>query len=509
MKKILQLLTHRITLIITLMLFQLAIFVGIVIFFNNYFIYFYALNIFLSILVTFNIIYSKSNSAYRIAWLIPVLILPIFGTLLYLLFGIVYISKSEKTKLETINRKYKEALPSNNLIDQIEKENKDAAAQAKYIYKYADTPIYDNTESKYYKSGEEVFPVILENLRNAKKYIFIEYFILNSSSSMWQEILEILKDKVKEGLDIRVIYDDIGSMFALPYKYNNELNKLGIKCMIFNPFIPVLSPKFNNRSHRKSLIIDGEIAYTGGINIADEYINRIERFGYWKDTVIELIGDASWAMSVSFLTIWDYLTHERDDYNYYKPKRKLMKQATGYCQPFLDTPFDDEFVSENIFLNLISKAKDYIYITTPYLIIDNELQQALSNAAKAGIKVIIATPHIPDKWYIFAVTRAYYEQLLECEVEIYEYTPGFLHAKSIVVDDLYGYVGSVNLDYRSLFLHFENGVWLYKTNSILEIKEDFKDIIKVSQQITLEDAQNVVWYRKLGRTILRVFSPLM
>ena len=318
-------------------------------------------------------------------------------------------------------------------------------------------------------------------------------------------------EKVKEGVDVRLLYDDMGCITTLPNKYHEKMEKLGIKCQVFNKFIPILSIIVNNRDHRKITVIDGHTAFTGGINLADEYINEVVRFGHWKDASIMIKGEAVWNLTVMFLQVWNFIGFNKEDYNKYRPKIYHLDEfgSDGYVQPYGDSPYDNELVGENVYLNIINKAKDYIYINTPYLIIDNELVTALTLAAKSGVDVRIVTPFIEDKWYAHIVTRAYYAQLIEAGVKIYEYTPGFIHSKTFVCDDEIGVVGTINMDYRSLYLHFECGVFLYKTKSVMQIKEDFLNILDVSQNITLEDTKKVKWSNRFLRAILRVFAPLM
>lgn len=505
--KVINVLKHRVSITILLMLLQLAVIFGIVLQFNHLFIFFYLISLFISFLVTLDIITSKSNPVYKIAWLIPVLTLPIFGMLIYVIFGSKRIKDHDAKKMLEIQKRSMKVL-NNNVIREIYTLDKYAALQSNYLLKNAYTPAFKNTTTKYYKSGEDIFEPLLESLRNAQKYIFLEYFIIEEGK-MWNSILEILIEKVKVGVDVRLIYDDMGCLFTLPNNYNKKLNNLGIKCKVFNPFVPVLSSRFNNRSHRKLAIIDGITSFTGGFNIADEYINEKEKFGYWKDSGIMIKGEASWGMSMMFLVLWNYLEGEEIDFKSFRPHYIKHEEAQGYVQPYSDSPFDDEYVGENVYLNLINKATKYVYITTPYLIIDNELYQALTTAAKSGIDVRIITPHVPDKWYVHSVTKSYYEQLVECGVKIYEYTPGFIHSKLFVVDDVYATVGSINLDYRSLYLHFECGVWLYKTKAALEIKEDFLETVKQSQEITLEMTKDISIIRRVGRSVLRAFGPLM
>ena len=276
-------------------------------------------------------------------------------------------------------------------------------------------------------------------------------------------------------------------------------------------FLPVLNSHFNHRDHRKILVVDGHTAFTGGINLADEYINAYEKHGHWKDTAVLLRGDAVWNLTVMFLSMWDYIHGIDEDFTPYKPSVHMTGQveSDGYVQPYSDNPLDGEPVGETVYLNLINRAKRYVYINTPYLILDNEMATALRMAAKSGVDVRIVTPHIPDKWYVHAVTRAYYEMLLESGVRIYEYTPGFVHAKTFVVDDEYATVGTVNLDYRSLYLHFECGVLLYRTSSVAAVKADYLKTLEVCQEVSLEECRRVPLFRRLGRAVLRVFAPLM
>ncbi|MEG1778081.1 MAG: cardiolipin synthase, partial [Angelakisella sp.] len=366
------------------------------------------------------------------------------------------------------------------------------------------------TETEYLSSGEMKFERMLEELRKAEHFIFLEYFIIQEGV-MWNAILEVLCQKAKEGVDVRIIYDDMGCIMTLPYGYDKKLEEMGIKCARFNPFIPILSIRFNNRDHRKICIIDGDIGITGGINLADEYINAIDKHGHWKDTAILLRGAAVWNLTVMFLSMWDYLRDSHDDCRLYRPGlyHPLPQANDGYVQPFADSPLDGESVSETVYLNMINKAERYIYITTPYLIIDNEMVVALQTAAKNGVDVRIITPHIADKWYVHAVTRAYYESLVECGVRIYEYTPGFIHAKTYVCDDKYAVVGTINMDYRSLYLHFECGAWLCDSSGVFAVRDDFTKILEVSGEVTLQQCRDVSWVRRLGRGLLKSFAPLM
>ena len=429
----------------------------------------------------------------------------------YLIYGGNKLSKREKKKMKNQNIKMKSSLIQDpNVLDRLEKESQYAKNQALYMLNYSNCPIYENTYNEYLTPGEVKFEKLVEELKKAKHFIFLEYFIIEEGI-MWNTILEILKEKAKEGVDVRVIYDDVGCVMKLPYKYGDKLEKYGIKCRVFNPFIPIFTNRLNNRDHRKIAVIDGYVGFMGGINLADEYINAFEKYGHWKDAAILLKGEAVFNLTVMFLTMWDFINNSDDDYLKYRPENFTNEKylSKGYVQPFDDSPLVNEPIGETVYLNLINKAKKYIYINTPYLIIDNEMATALKIAAKSGIDVRIVTPHIPDKWFVHAVTRSYYHSFIKDNIKIYEYTPGFMHSKTFVVDDEYAVVGSINLDFRSLYLHFECGAWLYKTDSVLKVKEDFLDTLELCQQISLQDCENVKWPVKFGRLILRMFSPLL
>lgn len=510
MRKLFKIMFHRAVLTAMALLAQITFLIVIIIEFRHYFAFFYAGSIVLSIIAVVLIINSDMTSGYKIAWMIPILLFPIFGGLFYIFFGGKKLSKRVRKKMNSVELKMKEALSERGtVIDMLEHECSSAANHAKYIQNYAYSPPYNNTTTKYLPSGEAKFKVLKEELAKAKRYIFMEYFIIEEGR-MWGDILEILEAKAAEGVDVRVMYDDVGCITKLPKGYDKVLESKGIKCAVFNPFAPVLSSRLNNRDHRKITAIDGHTGFTGGINLADEYINEYEKFGHWKDTAIMLKGEAAWSLSVMFLSLWDYVNDIDEDYSQFKPlAEELEDNGDGYVQPFADNPLDEEPVGESVYLNLINRAKNYLYITTPYLIIDTEMVVALSVAAKSGVDVRIVTPYIADKRIVHSMTRSYYPILIRNGIKIYEYTPGFIHAKSFVVDDEYGVVGTINMDYRSLYLHYECGVWLYKTSSVEDIKRDFLDTLKLCREFTAEDVKNIPAYKTLGRSIIRVLAPLM
>lgn len=508
MEKILKFLFSRMVIVGFLIMLQLGILLFAIWELSESFVYLYVFFVALSIVVVIYIVSRNDNPSYKLAWTILVLLVPVFGGFFYLIFGGNKTSRKFKKKIELAYNKQKELMPANiEIIDKINKVDKSIGNQVKYIDEFAKYPIYENTITEYLSPGEDFYEKLLSELKKAKKFIFLEYFII-SEGEMWETIVEILEKKVSEGVEVRVMYDDMGCLQTLPFKYEATLREKGIKCVVFNPFLPLLSLRMNNRDHRKITVIDGDVGFTGGINLADEYINKIERFGHWKDSSLYLKGDAVWSLTVMFLQAWNFDNPNEEDFLKFKPSIKL-EETDGYVQPYGDSPLDGETVGENVYLNIINKAKDFVYITTPYLIIDNELVTALTLAAKSGVDVRIITPHIKDKWYAHIVTRAYYAYLIEAGVQIYEYTPGFIHSKTFVSDDTLATIGTINMDYRSLYLHFECGVLLYKCKSVLEIKKDFIDTMNISHKFTLEDCNNIKWSNIIVRSILRVFAPLL
>ena len=511
-KKVTSLLFHRTVLVAVLILIQAAVLLVATVFFSAYFIYFYWVCILLSLLAVLLVVNTQRDPGYKIAWLVPILLFPVFGWLVYLLCGGNGLTKGQQRRMQEMERKMVELLDGDCKAQRLLSFGHDAVNQAHYLEQYAHCPVYTNTYTQYFPLGDEVFPVMLEELRRAERFIFIEYFIIERGI-FWNSIVEVLREKHAAGVDVRVLYDDVGSLFTLPMAYARKFEaETGIPCCVFNRFRPVLSVYMNNRDHRKICVIDGHTAFTGGINLADEYINAKEKFGHWKDNAILLKGEAAWSMAVMFLTMWEYIRGTNEEYERFRPASLPPEAELGeghFVQPYTDTPLDGEPVGATVYLNLIHKAERYVYIMTPYLIISDSVNTALRTAAKAGVDVRIITPHVPDKRVVFEMTRAHYEPLLEAGVKIYEYTPGFVHSKCFAVDDICGTVGTVNMDYRSMFLHFENGVWLCHDPTVLDIKADFFNTQAKSQEITLERCRRHPWPRKLLRSVLRVFAPLM
>ena len=451
---------------------------------------------------------SRTNPAYKIAWLILILAFPVAGVTIYLFLGGNRLSRWEKRKMSGLAIMAEGKLKEEPRVRQaLETQCPRAARQSRYLTEKALSPAFDGTKTEYFPCGEKCLPRMLEELKKAEKYIFLEYFIVQEGE-MWGSILEILTEKARQGVDVRLIYDDFGCITKLPARYHRQLKDLGITARAFNPFIPVVSGRLNNRDHRKLMIIDGKVGFTGGLNLADEYINQGSRFGYWKDSGLMLEGPGVWGMTVQFLSMWNYITSKEDDCQDYFPGQ-LSAQGGGFVQPFADLPLDSEEVGETVLLNLIGGAEESVYIMTPYLVLDDKMTTALCNAAKMGLDVRIVTPGIPDKWYVYAVTRANYMALTAAGVKIYEFTPGFLHAKVFCADGKTAVVGTVNLDFRSLYLHFENAVWMFDTDCVGDIVRDFEETFPKCREITHREAKSVPLHVRIWRGILQLLAPLM
>ena len=491
-----------------------------------------------SLIAVLYIVNKRVNPAYKLAWSLLILSLPLVGFALYLMFGRSRLQKQTKEQMERIEDQsydllemtnphdvhefpegdaqhhieYTEPLP---VIDLLHKHDERMGRQAEYLSRVAHYPVYRNTVTRYYPDGESLFIDMVEALQEAKHFIFLEYFIIDDGE-MWGTVLDILEQKASEGVDVRLIYDDVGCVNTLPARFYKQLRERGIKCQVFNPFRPFISIVLNNRDHRKIMVVDGHTGFTGGINLADEYINKKMRFGHWKDTGIRIKGDAVWNFTVMFLQMWCSITNDTRDLDpgsakAFSPDRYAEHKESddGYVQPYGDSPLDEETVGENVYLQMIAHAKKYIYIFTPYLIIDNEMMTALCLAAKSGLDVRIVTPGIPDKRIVFWLSRSYYEQLIQSGVRIYEYNPGFIHAKSFLCDDEVAAVGTINLDYRSLYLHFECGVWMYGSHAVMELKEDVMQTLEMSTQITLAEVRSWKLPVRMMQSLLRLMAPML
>ncbi len=447
------------------------------------------------------IIKNSKSYSYILPWIIIFIMLPIPGSIIYLTIKLnLKLNKflNNIIKEENNNKKYLR----NNIDEEIENNS-----LVKYINDYAKFPVTTNNDIKYYPLGDLALNPMLEELNKAEKFIFFEYFIV-SHGKFWNSILEVLEKKVKDGVEVRVMYDDLGCLTTLDKKYYEILGKKGIKCEPFNRLKIFGGVIMNNRDHRKILVIDGKVAFSGGINIADEYINIGSKYGHWKDNCIKVEGDAVWNYTVMFLTLWNSITHEDNDYTKYKHEFENRKVANGLVAPYGENPLEKDMPGENIYLNIINQAHDYVYIFTPYLIIDTDLLNALILAAKRGVDVRIVIPGIPDKKMVYNISESYIEPLTEGGVKVYKYTPGFIHAKVFISDDKKATVGTLNMDYRSLYLHFECGCYIENNNVIKDIKEDVLDTIEKSHLVTKKEAKTSR-LKSFKQSVLRLFAPLM
>ncbi len=449
---------------------------------------------------------SNGNAAFKMPWMILLLVFPPLGVLLWLMFGHSGASAHMRKRFDKVQKLYEPyRLRPDHALREAESQDPAAANQMRYIRDFAGYPVYTDTAVEYYGDTMEAFLAQLAALEEAEHFIFMEYHAIEEAKS-FAMLRDVLARKAAQGVEVRIFYDDVGSIGFINLDFIKRMNALGIACRAFNPVMPFLNIFMNNRDHRKITIIDGRIGFTGGYNLADEYFNMTHPYGEWKDTGVKLTGAAVRSLTLMFLEMWNSDKHTDTDISVYLPETA----AEGECfvQPYADTPLDSEYVGENVYLNLIGSAKYRIWITTPYLIISDEMTRALTLAAKRGVDVRIITPGIPDKKVIYQVTRSYYAQLVRQGVRIYEYTPGFMHAKQMLCDTDAAVIGTINMDYRSLYHHFENGVFLWKCPAIADMAADFESIFKRCADVTAEYRERSTAMR-IGQALLRLFAPLL
>ncbi|MBQ1531557.1 MAG: cardiolipin synthase [Solobacterium sp.] len=462
----------------------------------------------LSLLTVVYVVNLEEDGSYKIAWSILILAAPVIGTALYLLCAGKKMPKKLFKGTTQCDQEMQTLLNQDPAIhEQLGKERNDIRKLFDYGLKASNFPVYRNTEATYFGSGEEMFPVFLEELKKAEKFILMEYFIIDKGS-VWDEVLGILKEKTAQGVQVKLIYDDFGCLEKLPRRFYQQMNELGIETYRFNRIRPALIIQMNNRDHRKICVIDNKVGFTGGINLADEYMNRIRRYGYWKDSAVMLKGEAVRSLTVMFLGMYTYLSQKNDIvYSDYLPDCDTVI-GDGWYQPFSDTPTDEADVSLSMHLNITNHAVKYLYIDTPYLILNQDMRTALRLAAMNGVDVRILVPHIPDKRIVYSITRSNYQTLINAGIRIYEYLPGFNHAKCMVSDDELALIGSINTDYRSYFLHFEAGVLMYNSRLAEEMKQDFLHALSQSHEVTSADCARVNRLVRTYRALLKVFAPL-
>ena len=473
--------------------------------FLNYIIPIYGVILVIDIIVLLVMLQrEKVNFEIRTTWAILILLLPLLGSFIYFYVSFDLFNRSYKKRFFKIEDDSLSYLKQDeNCLKKIENDP-EILQMHTYLKNTGNTNIYDDCKVRYFECGEKVFPVMLEELKKAKKFIFIEYFIIDRGR-MWDEILEILLEKVQEGVDVRVLYDGTCDFKRLPSNYFRRLRLLGIKCYKFSPLLPIISPYYNFRDHRKFMIIDGNTAFTGGINLSDEYINELNLYGYWKDTAVMLKGKAVRSYTLMFLQLYS-LVSNTNDFSLISEDQQEYEED-GYVIPYGDVPFDKYVTGKNVYMFLLNNAKKYVYIMTPYFIVDSEILNAIYNAALRGIDVRLILPGIPDKVSVNEIAKSKYKDLLANNVKIYEYSDGFVHAKQMICDDDKAVVGTINFDYRSFYHHYEDGLFLYQNSAIKDIKEDFNDTMAKSKQV--DENYKLNKFKQLIAKILKPFEPLM
>ncbi len=462
-----------------------------------------------SLFVVLYIVKTRSDPSYKLTWSILILLMPIFGGLFYLLFGLQPSSNRLRRRMTSLEAAARPYLKQNaDVLASVSALRADFGRQARYLSETAGFPVYGASDAVHLKSGEEQFERLKTELAKAERFIFLEYFIIEEGL-MWNTILDILVEKVTRGVDVRVLYDGIGCLITLPPDYPATLERQGIACAVFNPASAVPSTILNNRDHRKLVIIDGSIAFTGGVNLADEYINKIEKYGHWKDAAVVVTGAAVDSLTIMFINMWDLQTKGSTGYQSFLNRQPPLPDGDVFVQPYADSPMDDESVGESVYMNIVNAARNYIYITTPYLIVDHTMMTAICLAAKSGVDVRIIAPRHWDKWYAHIATRSYYDELVASGVHVYEYVDGFMHAKTFVSDDIVAVIGTTNLDYRSLFLHYECGALLYGGRAVAGVKADFLKTLERCAPVTPGEYSPKTIVGRIFLQILRLLSPLL
>ena len=498
----------RLGLILILLILQIGVLFGMFAKFEQFLPHFFGGTVLFSLIMVLFLLNSRHDPTAKITWLVIIMLLPVFGALLFLYTQSDVGHRALKKRMNQLIRQTKETIPqSEEVMDKLSEENGAVSSLARYIHRSGCYPVYDQTKITYFPMGENKFEEMLRQLEQAKHFIFMEYFIVDEGI-MWGRILEILAKKASEGVDVRVMYDGTCEFSTLSRDYPKRLKKLGIKCKVFAPLTPFVSTHYNYRDHRKILVIDGHTAFTGGVNLADEYINHIVKYGHWKDVAIMLKGEAVKSFTLMFLQMWN--VDEKDmDYSQFLNYPVSPVQTKGYVIPYGDCPLDDDKVGERVYMDILNRAQRYVHIMSPYLILDSEMETAIKFAAERGVDVKIMLPGIPDKAVPYALARTHYASLLQSGVEIYEYTPGFVHAKIFVCDDKEAVVGTINLDYRSLYHHFECAAYMYDVDCIQEIEKDFRATLKKCRRVTKKTMKNDTVSRKIMGVVMKAVAPLM
>lgn len=458
-----------------------------------------------------HIINKDEPGEFKMTWIMLICMLPVFGGLIYLFVLGNFGGIGQKAKVEYRLNETRGLLKTSQETKTVIRSCP-ASYQGfiHYMRRSAGFPVFHKSDAVYFSSGEEKFHDMLEELKKAERYIFLEYFIVEQGE-MWNAILEILKEKAKEGVDVRVMYDGMCSLTQLPYRYPRKLKKFGIKAKMFAPIVPFLSTTQNNRDHRKILVIDGKVAYTGGVNLADEYINQKERFGHWKDIAVKITGDAANSFTVMFLQMWYMSVLGKGEYQKYLENITYEEpiKEQGLVIPYANVPGRKTDVAKTVYQSMLDRATRYVHIMTPYFVVEREFMDSMRYAAQRGVEVTMILPRIPDKKAIYYIARTYYPELLKAGIRVYEYTPGFIHAKCFVSDDAAAVVGTVNLDYRSFYHHFECGAWFYDSPVVGQAEKDFENTLAVCQEVTMDYYRKIPLYQKLAGKIFKLFAPLL
>ncbi len=476
---------------------------------SEFYAYIYTALTVLSFFVVLHVINKPGSSSGKIAWVVPIMVFPLFGGLFYLIvYGQRHPRDFAKKIENTVRRTAQYSVQSVKVAQGLAEAEPGSTRMVPYMNKHAGACVRKNSGVVYYKIGEDMEAAMLEAIEKAEKYVFLEFFIIKPGL-FWDTMRELLVRKAAQGVDVRLMYDGMGCLAHLPYHYERKLEKMGINARVFGPFTPFLSVMQNNRDHRKVAAIDGHTAFCGGINLADEYINHTAPYGHWKDTGVKVTGDAAFDFTMMFLRMWELLGDDREDYDAFLPQERPQLQSGGFVMAYGDSPLDGEKVSEYMYMTAINSARRYLHIMTPYLILDDAMISGLCSAAKSDVDVKIIVPARSDHWYAHAVAKAYYKELTLGGVRIYEYSPGFIHAKSFAWDDTNAIVGTINLDYRSLYLHFECAAWMRDVPAVADISRDFDETLKKCREITPEDCEVRNPVKKVLYSILRIFAPLM
>lgn len=474
-------------------------------------IYFYGIFLILTIIVAVGLLSrNDESSTYKLTWMCVILVLPLFGIALYLELKARIGTKKQRKAWQSISFESSKNLEQNSEVLECLNKYDDVAHNAsKFILNSENMPVYQNTTTQYFNCGEKFFDDLFRELKNAKKFILVEYFIYKPGT-IWETMFNILRLKAREGVEVKMIYDDFGCVDRFDdKKYFKKLINHGIEAVAFNKIKPSINLFVNYRDHRKICVIDGKIGYCGGLNIADEYANVKKVFGYWKDTAIKVSGDAVWNQTILFFNNWQVATKKTVDITKYKVSIEEKPKTKEFVQPYGTGPLNKEPVARNIYMKMFANSRKYIYISTPYFIIDQEMQNIIKLASLSGVDVRIIMPGIPDKRWVYYLSRSYYEDLIKAGVKIYEYTPGFVHAKMVVSDDTSAIVGSTNFDFRSLFLHYESGVLIHNSRTVNAIYNDFESMMLSSHLVSLRDVKQRKWYEKFSAMFLKFFAPLM